>query len=262
MHVLSKPHRIVVKIGTSSICHKEGALNLRKIELLARVLSDLSSAGHEVVLVTSGAIMVGARKMGARERPRSIAQKQAAAAIGQCELMSIYDRFFMEYGTVTGQLLLTKDVVSYERARANVIATFQELLGLGAVPIVNENDSVATEEIEFGDNDSLSAIVATLVEADLLVILSDIEGLYTKDPSVYADAKLVREVTCLDEVRVMAGDTHTQAGTGGMVTKLNAVEIAFSKNIPVIIASGKDPRLLYEICEQKPVGTLFYPEET
>lgn len=249
--------RIVVKVGTSTICRSDGTLNLRKIERFARILTDLKNEGHDVILVTSGAIMVGAHKIGWGRRPATMAGKQAAAAIGQCELMSIYDRYFMEYGSTTAQLLLTKDVTENGEARRNVIATFQELLKTHAIPIINENDSIATEEIVYGDNDTLSAVVACLCNADLLIILSDIEGLYEADPSVHPEARLIPVVHDLDAVINAAGGSHTENGTGGMVTKLHAVSIAAKQHIPVIIASGEDPHILYDISDGHQRGTLF-----
>ena len=250
-------NRIVIKVGTSTICRPDGTLNLRKIERFARIITDLKNAGKEIVMVTSGAISVGSHKIGWGNRPKDIALKQAAAAIGQCELMSIYDRYFMEYGSTTAQILLTKAITEDPVGRANVIATFNALLKTHAIPIVNENDSVATEEIVYGDNDTLSAIVACFVKADLLVILSDIDGLYDKDPAAHSDAKLIPFVKDIDAVRASAGGSHTENGTGGMVTKLHAASIAHASNIPTIIASGEDPHILYDISDGKQVGTLF-----
>lgn len=253
--------RIVIKVGTSTICRPDGTLNLRKIEKFARILTDLKNGGHDVVLVTSGAVSVGAHKIGWGRRPIEIAEKQAAAAIGQCELMSIYDRYFMEYGSTTAQILLTKAITEDKVGRANAIATFNELLKTHAIPIINENDSVATEEIVYGDNDTLSAIVATFVKADLLIILSDIDGLYDSDPGTNPDAKLIPVVHSIEKVRSAAGGSHTENGTGGMVTKLHAASIAGSAGIPTIIASGNDPQILYDITDGIPTGTLFLAEK-
>ena len=220
-------NRIVIKVGTSTICRPDGTLNLRKIERFARIITDLKNAGKEIVMVTSGAISVGSHKIGWGNRPKDIALKQAAAAIGQCELMSIYDRYFMEYGSTTAQILLTKAITEDPVGRANVIATFNALLKTHAIPIVNENDSVATEEIVYGDNDT------------------------------HSDAKLIPFVKDIDAVRASAGGSHTENGTGGMVTKLHAASIAHASNIPTIIASGEDPHILYDISDGKQVGTLF-----
>ena len=217
----------------------------------------MKNEGRDIVLVTSGAISVGSHKIGWGNRPKDISLKQAAAAIGQCELMSIYDRYFMEYGSTTAQILLTKNITEDPVGRANVIATFNALLKTHAIPIVNENDSIATEEIVYGDNDTLSAIVATFVKADLLIILSDIDGLYDKDPSANPDATLIPFVKDIDAVRNSAGGSHTENGTGGMVTKLHAASIAHASDIPTIIASGNDPHILYDITDGKQVGTMF-----
>lgn len=256
-----KWNRIVIKVGTSTICREDGTLNLRKIERFARIITDLRNSGREIVLVTSGAIMVGAHKIGWGKRPDKVSEKQAAAAIGQCELMSIYDRYFMEYGTTTAQILLTKGVTEDADARENVIATFNELLKTRVIPIVNENDSVATEELVYGDNDTLSAVVAVFVQADLLIILSDIDGLYSKDPAVHEDAELIPVVHNIDKIREAAGGSHTEGGTGGMITKLRAASIAGERKIPTIIASGNDPHILYDITDGIPRGTLFDLEE-
>ena len=252
--------RIVVKVGTSTVCHANGTPNLRRMERLAMVLSDIKNSGLDVVLVTSGAIGAGMHKAGWTVRPSSLPAKQAAAAIGQCELMSIYDRFFQEYGSVTAQILLTKDVVEHSEEGTNCTATFEELLKMHIIPIVNENDSVATEEIVYGDNDTLSAVVASLIHADLLVLLTDIDGLYDADPSVDPNAKRLEIVHDLDAVRHLAKGSHTSQGTGGMVTKLRAADIAMQNRIPVVIASGRSPDILYDIIEKKNTGTLFVPQ--
>ncbi len=249
--------RIVVKIGTSTICRPNGTANLRKIEKLARVLTDLKNSGHDVVLVSSGAIAVGSNKLGWAKRPDTIAGKQAAASVGQCELMHIYDRYFMEYGSTTAQLLLTKETMESDTTKPNIIATFNELFKTHAIPIVNENDSIATEEIVYGDNDTLSAVVSVFVNADLLIILSDIDGLYDTDPTNNPDARRIPIVHSLASVQDVASGSHTENGTGGMVTKLHAVEIAATKNIPTIIASGDNPDTLYDIVDGRNPGTLF-----
>lgn len=255
--------RVVVKVGTSTLTYANGRLNLRRIESLVRVLSDIKNSGREVVLVTSGAIGVGAGQLGLKERPRDIGGKQAAAAVGQCELMYIYDKQFSEYGHVTAQVLLTRDVVEDEKRKTNVRNTFDRLLEFGAVPIVNENDTVATEEIEFGDNDSLSAVVAVLCHADALVLLTDIDGFYTADPRCDACATLIPLVERIDDaLRDAASGAGSARGTGGMITKLHAAEIATGAGIPTVIMNGTNPRRLYDVMDGASVGTLFLPEAT
>ena len=249
--------RIVVKVGTTTVCHDNGAPNLRRIEQLCRVLADLNNEGYEMILVTSGAIGVGCHKMGYQQRPTEMADRQAAAAIGQCELMSIYDRIFMDYGCLSGQILLTKDITDDEVGKKNVIATFESLIQKGAIPIVNENDSVATEEIAYGDNDTLSALVATFVKADLLVLLSDIDGLYDKDPNNDTSATLIPLVEDLQHLQVDASSSHSKHGTGGMITKLHAAQIAGEAGINTFLGSGKNPEILYQIAEHEARGTLF-----
>ncbi len=254
---MSDYKRIVVKVGTSTVCHNNGAVNLRRIENLCRILTDIKNTQCEIVLVTSGAIGVGTNKMQKKQRPKSISGRQAAAAIGQCELMSIYDKFFLDYGTLCGQILLTKDITENPQGEKNVIATFNALLKMHAIPIVNENDSVATEEIVYGDNDTLSAVVAKYVKADLLILLTDTDGLYDRDPSKDKDAKIIHVVKNIDKVKAFSKDSGSKQGTGGMITKIKAAEIAKENGIPTIIASGKDPHILYDIMERKKVGTLF-----
>lgn len=253
--------RIVVKVGTSTVCHPNGAANLRRIEQLVRVLSDLKNTGIEIILVTSGAIGVGTQKIGWKERPKTVSGRQAAAAIGQCELMSIYDRLFMDYGSKTAQLLLTKDVFEDSKERNNVIATFKELGEIGAIPIVNENDSVATEEIVYGDNDTLSAVVAKYVKADLLILFTDIDGLYDANPDTDPNAKLISVVNDIDEVLHLAEDSKSGLGTGGMKTKLTAAKIAQDAGISTLIASSENPSLIYDILDGKKVGTLIKKKE-
>jgi glutamate 5-kinase len=253
--------RIIVKVGTSTLTYDTGKLNLKRIECLVRVLSDLKNEGRQIILVTSGAIGVGVGKLGLRQRPKTTQEKQAVAAVGQCELMHLYDKLFSEYGHVVAQILLTKDVVEEAHRKRNAINTFNTLLELGIIPIVNENDTVAVEEIEFGDNDTLSAVVGALVNADLLVILSDIDGLYNADPRIDSSAKIipvVEEIT--EEIKKLAGGAGSNRGTGGMATKISAAEIACKAGVNMIIANGEDPRILYEIFEGKQVGTLFLKE--
>lgn len=255
--------RVVIKIGTSTITYPGGKLNLRRMEQIVRVLADLQNAGREVVVVTSGAIGVGTARLKLSERPRETPIKQAAAAIGQCELMSVYDRLFMEYGHVTAQILMTRILTDRDNTRRNLVNTFDALLKLGAVPIVNENDSVATEEIEsediaFGGNDQLSAVVAKLIGADLLVLLSDIGGLYDKDPHRSKDARLIPYVSSVDDaLRAHAGGAGSKLGTGGMSTKLDAAEVCLEAGINMVIMDGSQPARLYDLFDGKPVGTLF-----
>jgi glutamate 5-kinase len=257
---MKKPKRIVIKVGTATLCRANNTLNLRRIDRLARVISDLKNEGLDVVLVSSGAIGAGVSRLGLSARPEKIEEKQAAAAIGQCELMSIYDRFFQDYGYMSAQVLVTKDVTEQKTGRRNVIATLNTLLKMHAVPIVNENDTVATEEIVYGDNDTLSAVIAQFVKADLLIILSDIDGLYDKDPSQYRDARMIHVVRRIDRrIEAMAKGSHTGLGTGGMITKLHAAKIAAETGIPCVIASGDDPEIVYEILDGKERGTRFLP---
>ena len=252
---------VVVKIGTSTLTYENGKLNLRRIEYLCRTLSDLQNSGRRIVLVSSGAIGVGVGKLGLARRPDETAKKQALAAVGQCELMFIYDKFFGEYHQNVAQVLLTADVTARENSCTNVVNTFSELLSMGIIPIVNENDTVAVDELEgrnFGDNDTLSAIVASLVGADALVILTDIDGLYDKNPKTCPDAKripLVRAIT--DEVRAMAGGAGSSRGTGGMATKIRAAQVAAESHIPTVILAGDDPENLYRVFEGEDIGTVF-----
>lgn len=253
--------RIVVKIGTSTLAYATGQLNIRRVEELCKTMSDIRNAGHELILVSSGAIGMGVGKLGLRTRPRDIPTKQAAAAVGQCELMYIYDKLFSEYHHTVAQLLITADNLSNETRHANFTNTLNRLLELGAVPVINENDTVATDEIVIGDNDTLAAMVAESVEADLLVLLSDIEGLYTADPHADPTAKLLPVVHRVDDdVRALAGVSSTDQGTGGMVTKLRAAEICLNCGCEMVIANGSEPTLLYDIVEGKPVGTRFVGE--
>jgi len=255
---LKNARRIVVKVGTSTLTYDNGKVNYKRIEDLSRVLSDLHNQGREVILVSSGAIGVGINKMKLDKRPETIEEKQAVAAVGQCELMHIYSRAFADFDHLVGQILLTRDILENETGYINVRNTFFTLLRRGIIPIVNENDSVSVEEIRFGDNDTLSAIVSILVEADLLVILTDIDGYYDKDPRLYKDAHLIDKVTCIDEdVMSSAGGAGTSRGTGGMITKLQAAELANSRGIDTVIANGGDPEILYKILDGCNVGTLF-----
>ena len=253
--------RIVVKIGTSTLAYATGQLNIRRVEELCKTMSDIRNAGHELILVSSGAIGMGVGKLGLRTRPRDIPTKQAAAAVGQCELMYVYDKLFSEYHHTVAQLLITADNLSNETRHANFTNTLNRLLELGAVPVINENDTVATDEIVIGDNDTLAAMVAESVGANLLVLLSDIDGLYTADPHTDPNAKLLPVVHRVDDgIRALAGVSSTDQGTGGMVTKLRAAEICLNCGCEMVIANGREPMLLYDIVEGKPVGTRFVGE--
>lgn len=256
--------RIVVKVGTSTLTHSSGSLDLRSMERLVRVLSDLSGAGCEVILVTSGAIAVGAARIGLSERPSSLRMKQAAAAVGQCRMMHIYDKLFSEYNRTMAQILLTGEDVEDSSRAEHLKRTFSALLELGVIPVVNENDSVSSAEIEtghhkvLGDNDTLSAIVAELCGADLLVLFSDIDGLYSADPRTDPQARLLSKVTELTpDILSMAGGAGTWQGTGGMATKLSAAKIAMEAGCDMVIANGARPETLYDIVDGKDIGTRF-----
>ena len=253
--------RIVVKIGTSTLAYATGQLNIRRVEALCKTMSDIRNAGHELILVSSGAIGMGVGKLGLRSRPQDIPTKQAAAAVGQCELMYIYDKLFSEYHHTVAQLLITADNLTNETRHANFTNTLTRLLELGVVPVINENDTVATEEIVIGDNDTLAAQVAQSVGAQMLILLSDIDGLYTADPHTNPEAKLLPVVRRVDEkIRKLAGVSSTTQGTGGMVTKLRAAEICLDCGCEMVIANGNNPAALYDIVEGKPVGTRFVGE--
>lgn len=252
--------RVIVKIGSSSLTHEEtGKLDLGKMEQLVRQLSDLRNRGMDVCLVSSGAIAVGRSAMGIHERPTDISMKQACAAVGQAKLMMVYQKLFAEYNETAGQVLLTKNTMINPVSRENAKNTFEELFQLGVIPIVNENDTTSTYEMQFGDNDTLSALVSSMVGADLLILLSDIDGLYTDDPHMNPDAKLVQVVENLDEeiLGMAKGTTGSNVGTGGMTTKLTAAKIATLSGTDMIIANGADVKILAQIFEDAYTGTLF-----
>lgn len=254
--------RIVVKVGTSTLAHATGRLNIRHVEALCKTMADLKNAGHQMVLVSSGAIGMGVGKLNLPCRPADIATKQAAAAVGQCELMYTYDKLFGEFNHTVAQVLLTAEDLGDPVRRRNIETTLERLLALGALPIVNENDTVATAEITVGDNDTLSAIVAERLHADLLILLSDIDGLYTADPHRDPAARLVPEVHGISpELLAAAGGAGTAQGTGGMATKLAAAERANAAGIQMVIANGERPEVLYDIVAGAPVGTRFYAKE-
>lgn len=259
IELMKDKKRIVVKVGSSTLTHSEtGDMNLEKMERLVRVLTDWSNAGKEVVLVSSGAIAVGRKTMNITTRPKEQDVKQACAAIGQSRLMMVYQRLFAEYNKIPAQVLITKDTMINDTMRHNARNTFSKLLEMGAIPIVNENDTVATDEIEFGDNDTLSAIVAALIQADLLIILSDQDGLFTDDPRKNPDARLVEEISYIsDELESMAKGSGTDIGTGGMATKVSAARIANDAGADMVITNGADMNNLRRVLEGEKNGTLF-----
>ena len=251
--------RIVVKVGTSTLAHATGRLNIRHVEELVKVLSDLKNAGHEMILVSSGAIGMGVGKLNLPGRPTDMPTKQAAAAVGQCELMYTYDRLFTQYGHTVAQILLTGEDIEHEDRRRNFENTMARLLELGVIPVVNENDTVATAEIKVGDNDTLGAIVACSIDADLLVLLSDIDGLYTADPHKNPDARLLHCVEAVtEEIEALAGGVGSELGTGGMATKLKAAKLVTDEGCDMVITNGEHPENLYDIVEGNAVGTRFF----
>ncbi len=250
--------RIVVKVGTSTLTYDGGALNFRRIEALVRTLADFKNAGHEVVLVSSGAVSAGYARLALSSYPDTLEKKQACAAVGQSQLMKLYENFFSTYGYTVAQILMTKDVVDNAHRLELVRNTFYSLIEMGCIPIVNENDSVSCDGIKFGGNDTLSAYVAIACNADLIINLSDIDGLYDKDPRKFKDAKLIDRVDEInDEIKAYAGGAGTTRGTGGMITKINAAEIASNSGIPMLIINGENPLVLYDILDGKHIGTYF-----
>ena len=260
---ISERKRIVVKVGTSTLTHRTGRLNIRRVEQLVKTLADLQNAGHEVILVSSGAIGLGMGKLGLMDRPKDTPGKQACAAVGQCELMYLYDNLFSEYSITVAQLLLTKYILLEDR-RKNVENALERLISQGVIPVVNENDTVAIDELELeiGENDSLAATIATIAHADLLVILSDIDGLYDTDPRQNQDAHLIPVVdTVTDEIRNLAGGAGSKLGSGGMITKIHAAEIANENGIDMIIMNGRNPDQLYDLFDNQPIGTQFLAKQ-
>ncbi len=250
--------RTVIKIGTSTLTHTTGNMNIRRVEKLCKTVSDLKNAGHEIVLVSSGAIAMGMGKLKLASRPTDMPTKQAAAAVGQCELMDSYDRLFGQYNHTAAQLLITGADLKSEERRKNFHNTVFRLLELSALPIINENDTVATDEISVGDNDTLAAIVACSLSADLLILLSDIDGLYTADPHTHPDATVIPRVEEITpDIISIAGGSNGSLGTGGMATKLHAASITTAAGIPMVIANGEHPEYLYDIFDGKSVGTYF-----
>ena len=260
MNLFANSKRMVIKVGTSTLTYDTGLVNIRRIEAFVRVMSDIANSGREIILVSSGAIAVGCGKLNIPQKPKDIPSRQAAAAVGQIELMHIYDTEFSKYNHNAAQVLLTMDCVGNGR-RQNVINTFRRLLELRSIPIVNENDTVATDELEgdnFGDNDTLSAIVADLVDADTLILLSDIDGLFESNPRIDPDAKLIPVVEKIDEhIESIASGSGSIRGTGGMSTKIQAARIATEAGIDMAIINGSDPLLLYALLDGKQVGTRF-----
>ena len=253
--------RIVIKIGTSTLTHETGNLNIRRVQKLCEVISDIKNAGHEIILVSSGAIGMGVGKLGLQKKPDDIPSKQAVAAVGQCELMYVYDQLFDQHHHTVAQILITGDDLENGRYSENFSNTISKLLEYGALPIINENDTVATDEIVIGDNDTLAALVSRFINADLLILLSDIDGLYTADPRKDPDARLIGTVNEInDDVLALASGKGTQLGTGGMVTKLKAAEICMASGCTMIIANGFDPENLYDIIDGKDIGTKFLPK--
>ena len=251
--------RIVVKVGTSTLAHPTGRLNIQRMEKLCKVLSDLKNMGHEIILVSSGAIAMGFGKLNLSERPKDVPTKQASAAVGQCELMYIYDKLFTEYNHTVAQLLITApDIEEGGVRKQNFHNTLARLLELGALPVINENDTISTEEFGIGDNDTLSAIVAVTIQADLLILLSDIDGLFDGDPRKNPDAKLIDTVEKIDEhIISLGGGSGSNLGTGGMATKLRAAQMATAAGCEMVIANGQSPEVLYDVAAGKRVGTSF-----
>ncbi|WP_250277476.1 glutamate 5-kinase [[Clostridium] colinum] len=250
---------VVVKVGTTSLTHKNGKINLQAIENLAWVLSDIRNQGKKVILVSSGAIAVGSERLSLDERPRDIIGKQVASAVGQGVLMQIYESFFSKYNQKIAQILLTKDVFDNSITRENAQNTLFKLLEMGVIPIVNENDTISTDEIEgFSDNDTLSAYVCDIAKADILIILSDIDGMYTKDPNKYNDAKIISEITKIDnDIENSAKGSNSSLGTGGMKTKVSSAKIVNKNGADMIVASGKEASILFKILTGENIGTLF-----
>ncbi len=259
MYNINDKKRIVIKVGTSTLTHRTGRLNIRHVEKLVKVISDLQNSGKQITLVSSGAIGLGMSKLGLQTRPTETPLKQACAAVGQCELMYMYDKLFGEYNLTVAQILLTKYVLDTVR-KSNVENTFEQLFQRNVIPVVNENDTIAIDELnlEVGENDTLAAHVAVMSKADMLIILSDIDGFYDSNPNINPDAKLIPVVNEInDDIRALAGDAVSGLGTGGMITKLNAAEMAMGAGIDMAILNGKNPFILYNFFDGKELGTVF-----
>lgn len=260
MRTISEKKRIVIKLGTSTLAHKTGKLNIRRMTNLVRVISDLHNSGREIIMVSSGAVGLGSGKLGLPSKPKETKMKQAVAAVGQCELMHVYDDMFAKYSVTVAQILLTKTIINNPNHCENFKNTVETLVGMGVIPIVNENDSISIDELELeiGENDSLSALVASLSGADMLLVLSDIDGLYTDDPRSNPDAEpiyVVEKIT--PDIEKCAGGAGTNFGTGGMSTKISAAKIASEAGIDMVIMNGRDPEKLYDLFENKDIGTIF-----
>lgn len=265
---VAKSKRIVIKVGTSTLMYPNGSINLKRIERLAFVLTDLKNRGKEIILVSSGAVGVGMNMMQLAERPVTIPEQQAVAAVGQSELMNLYSNFFMTYGQVIGQILMTRDIVEFPESRMNALNTFEQLLKTGIIPIVNENDTVAVEEMDhltkFGDNDQLSAIVAEITSSDLLIMLTDVDGFYDKNPSAHEDAELFTEISDItDEHYQQSGGQGSRFGTGGMATKLKAADyvLQLEHHTQMVLTNGDTPDSIFDIVEGKEIGSLFTPKD-
>lgn len=259
MFDINEKKRIVIKVGTSTLTHRTGRLNIRRVEKIVKILSDIQNSGREVVLVSSGAIGLGVSKMNLIERPKDTAMKQACAAVGQCELMYMYDKLFGEYNLTVAQILLTRNILDTPR-KNNVENTFEKLISNNIIPVVNENDTVAIDELEleFGENDSLAAHVGIFCRADMLIIMSDIDGLFDSDPHENPNAKIIPKVEKIDDrIRSLAGGAGSRLGSGGMITKINAAEIAMNAGIDMAILNGRNPAVLYDLLDGKQVGTVF-----
>lgn len=258
MNPFKNAKRVVIKVGTSTLTHHTGLMNIRRVEQLVKVLSDIANTGKELILVSSGAVGLGIGKLRLPERPKDMPSKQAAAAVGQCELMHIYDKLFSSYNHTVAQVLLTRDVVENPERKQNVCNTFEKLLEMAVIPVVNCNDTVSVDEIAFSDNDTLSAIVANLIKADAVVLMTDINGLYTGNPRTDPSAVPVPRVEVLDDsIRAMAAGVGSSRGTGGMLTKLDAAGMVMPHGIDMAIVGGKDPGILYRLFDGEPVGTHF-----
>ncbi len=254
---IKKSHRIVVKIGTSTLIYPTGKVNLQRIDRLARILSDLANQGREIILVSSGAVGAAKGKLKLQNIDYDIRQKQAIAAVGQCELMYFYDKYFSEYNNTVAQILLTKEDIAVPRRKRNIRSTISTLLEMGIIPIINENDTVATDELEIGDNDNLSAVAGAMMDADLLILFSDIEGLYDSDPHINKNARLIPVIYDAESVMCAATGSVSGVGTGGMVTKLEAAKIATNAGIHMVIANGGKLDIIYDLLDGKPAGTIF-----
>lgn len=255
---LKNVSRIVVKVGSSTLTHESGLLNLQRMDMLVRQITTLHNMGYEIILVTSGAVGAGMGKLGLKDRPKSIPEKQAAAAVGQGILLHMYEKLFSEYGAAIAQLLLTKEDMVIEERAENIRNTFNTLLKLGIIPVINENDAVAVDELKVGDNDTLSALVSTLINGDLLILLSDIDGLFDKNPHTFSDAKLIERVETIDEeIENVCEGSDSNLGTGGMITKIHAAKIVLSADAAMIIVNGSIKDVLISVLDGFNIGTWF-----